>query len=56
MVGDTMVFKPIVEHLGKAGLLNESGGFRRLVIEKPFGSDLASARDLNAQKFNAMAR
>ncbi|NVI04069.1 glucose-6-phosphate dehydrogenase [Paraburkholderia youngii] len=45
-------FKPIAERLGKAGLLKEgdgaNGGFRRLVIEKPFGADLASARDLNA--------
>ncbi|AXL50764.1 glucose-6-phosphate dehydrogenase [Paraburkholderia caffeinilytica] len=49
-------FKPIVEHLGKAGLLKEgegagkgnTGGFRRIVIEKPFGTDLTSARDLNA--------
>ncbi|MCC8393654.1 glucose-6-phosphate dehydrogenase [Paraburkholderia sp. MMS20-SJTR3] len=45
-------FKPISERLGKAGLLKEgdgaNGGFRRLVIEKPFGTDLASARDLNA--------
>ncbi|MBP0591237.1 glucose-6-phosphate dehydrogenase [Paraburkholderia sp. LEh10] len=48
-------FKPIVERLGKHGLLKEDekdgtgkGGFRRLVIEKPFGTDLASARDLNA--------
>jgi glucose-6-phosphate 1-dehydrogenase len=45
-------FKPIVEHLGHGGLLKEGegaqGGFRRLVIEKPFGADLASARDLNA--------
>jgi glucose-6-phosphate 1-dehydrogenase len=45
-------FKPIAERLGKAGLLKEgdaaNGGFRRLVIEKPFGTDLASARDLNA--------
>jgi glucose-6-phosphate 1-dehydrogenase len=44
-------FKPIVEHLGKAGLLKEGddgNGFRRIVIEKPFGTDLASARDLNA--------
>lgn len=41
-------FKPIVEHLGRAGLLKEEGGnFRRIVIEKPFGTDLASARDLN---------
>ncbi|APA89232.1 glucose-6-phosphate dehydrogenase [Paraburkholderia sprentiae WSM5005] len=45
-------FKPIADRLGKAGLLKEgdgaNGGFRRLVIEKPFGTDLASARDLNA--------
>ncbi len=44
-------FKPIIERLGKAGLLKEDEGegaaFRRIVIEKPFGSDLASARDLN---------
>ncbi|RFU48517.1 glucose-6-phosphate dehydrogenase [Paraburkholderia sp. DHOC27] len=43
-------FKPISEHLGKSGLLKEGEdgkGFRRLVIEKPFGTDLASARDLN---------
>ncbi|WP_322014194.1 glucose-6-phosphate dehydrogenase [Paraburkholderia sp. J12] len=44
-------FKPIVERLGHAGLLKEtgeeSGPFRRIVIEKPFGTDLASARDLN---------
>ena len=44
-------FKPIVERLGKAGLLeqgaNGNGPFRRVVIEKPFGTDLASARDLN---------
>jgi glucose-6-phosphate 1-dehydrogenase len=46
-------FKPIVEQLGRAGLLKEDGqGFRRLVIEKPFGTDLASARDLNAHILN----
>ncbi|WP_322103082.1 glucose-6-phosphate dehydrogenase [Paraburkholderia sp. J41] len=49
-------FKPIVERLGKAGLLKESddgkGPFRRVVIEKPFGTDLASARDLNAHLLN----
>jgi len=41
-------FGEIVEQLGKAGLLKEpAGGFRRVVIEKPFGDDLASARALN---------
>ena len=37
----------IVEHLGRAGMLDESTGhWRRVVIEKPFGSDLESARNL----------
>jgi glucose-6-phosphate 1-dehydrogenase len=43
-------FAPIVRELGRAGLLEEEGGaWRRLVIEKPFGTDLASARALNAE-------
>ncbi|KMO36465.1 glucose-6-phosphate dehydrogenase [Methylobacterium variabile] len=41
-------FAPIVEHLGEAGLLKQGDdSFRRVVIEKPFGSDLASAQELN---------
>ena len=41
-------FGDIVENLGKAGLLKEpAGGFRRVVIEKPFGDDLPSAKALN---------
>ncbi|MEH3119539.1 MAG: glucose-6-phosphate dehydrogenase [Methylorubrum populi] len=41
-------FGPVVEGLGKAGLLKEKDdAFRRVVIEKPFGSDLESARALN---------
>jgi glucose-6-phosphate 1-dehydrogenase len=40
---------PIVEQLGAAGMHREAdpSGWRRLVIEKPFGHDLASARALN---------
>ena len=38
----------IVEHLGEAGL-NHSQGWTRIIIEKPFGRDLGSARDLNEQ-------
>jgi glucose-6-phosphate 1-dehydrogenase len=34
--------------LGEAGLSRENGGFRRLIIEKPFGHDLNTARQLNA--------
>jgi glucose-6-phosphate 1-dehydrogenase len=41
-------FKPISEALAGVGLLKESeGAWRRLVVEKPFGTDLASARTLN---------
>ena len=41
-------FGPIVKGLGKAGLLKQGdGAFRRVVIEKPFGVDLASAKALN---------
>jgi glucose-6-phosphate 1-dehydrogenase len=34
-------------HLGEAGLSKEDGGFRRLIIEKPFGHDLKTAVALN---------
>ena len=41
-------FGTVATNLGKAKLNHEDKGqFRRLVIEKPFGSDLASAQDLN---------
>ena len=39
---------PIVERLGEAAMnQGEGGGWARLVVEKPFGRDLASARELN---------
>ncbi|WP_412028816.1 glucose-6-phosphate dehydrogenase [Deinococcus yunweiensis] len=41
------LFEPISSGLGRLGLADESEGWRRLVIEKPFGRDLASARALN---------
>jgi glucose-6-phosphate 1-dehydrogenase len=41
------LFGPIVEHLHAAGLLVEDGSWRRVIIEKPFGHDLQSARALN---------
>ncbi|TPG52077.1 glucose-6-phosphate dehydrogenase [Sphingomonas glacialis] len=40
-------FGEIADRLGDAGLLVEGNGYRRLIVEKPFGRDLASARDLN---------
>ena len=43
-------FGTVVDGLGKAGLLQQTEGmFRRVVIEKPFGSDLPSAQALNAR-------
>src|SRR6516162_5024919 len=41
-------FGPIVEQLGRAGLTKQSGEtWRRVIIEKPFGHDLSSAKALN---------
>src|SRR5438309_1342737 len=46
----SQLFGTIVEQLGAAGLVQEKdNSFRRVIIEKPFGTDLASARALNAQ-------
>jgi glucose-6-phosphate 1-dehydrogenase len=48
-------FGTVVEGLSKAGLLEETGdAFRRVVIEKPFGHDLASARALNRKLLSHM--
>jgi glucose-6-phosphate 1-dehydrogenase len=42
-------FAPIAQQLGRTGMLKETDGvWRRLVVEKPFGTDLASAKSLNA--------
>ena len=41
------LYGPIGEELGKAGLCHSEGGWMRLIIEKPFGRDLDSARALN---------
>ncbi|OIO70624.1 MAG: glucose-6-phosphate dehydrogenase [Zetaproteobacteria bacterium CG12_big_fil_rev_8_21_14_0_65_55_1124] len=40
-------YDTVARHLHEAGLSDESEGFRRLVIEKPFGMDLPSAQKLN---------
>jgi len=43
------LFAPIVEQLGSAGLLHppHAACWSRVIIEKPYGRDLASARELN---------
>lgn len=40
-------YQPVVEFLGKAGMAAQEGSWRRLVVEKPFGTDLKSAQALN---------
>jgi len=41
------LFGPAVSNLAQAGMLEQSGPWRRVVLEKPFGHDLGSARELN---------
>ena len=40
-------YSAIIEQLRASGLATEPSGYHRVVIEKPFGSDLESARQLN---------
>lgn len=40
-------FSTIVKHLGESKLVLEDKGWRRVIIEKPFGRDYDSARKLN---------
>jgi glucose-6-phosphate 1-dehydrogenase len=41
------LYPTLVTQLGAAGLNREATGWTRIIIEKPFGRDLASARELN---------
>jgi glucose-6-phosphate 1-dehydrogenase len=42
------LFAPIADQLAAAGLNHQSQGWRRIIVEKPFGHDLKSAKALNA--------
>ncbi len=42
------VFEDIINNLGSTGLSKEEQGHSRIVIEKPFGRDLASSRQLSS--------
>jgi glucose-6-phosphate 1-dehydrogenase len=48
-----VVYEPVVKHLGSSGLSREEGGYSRVVIEKPFGRDLDSAKRLNGMLRNS---
>jgi glucose-6-phosphate 1-dehydrogenase len=48
-------FGTVIEQLGASGLASEqNGNWRRVVIEKPFGHDLASAQALNKQVLSVL--
>jgi len=49
-------FEVILKHLNTAGLNQaREGSWARVIVEKPFGTDLASARELNRIVRNAFA-
>ena len=45
-------YVPIVEQLGALGMARQTDGWRYIVVEKPFGHDLASAQALNQAVHN----
>ncbi len=49
------VANPIIEGLGSAGLNHNPNGWSRIVLEKPFGRDLNSGRELNATVLRTFA-
>ena len=42
------LFRTVADQLSASGLAKEDDGWRRVIVEKPFGYDLESARSLNA--------
>jgi glucose-6-phosphate 1-dehydrogenase len=49
-------FAPIGSNLGQSGLAREAdGAWRRVIIEKPFGTDLATARALNQKLLSVLS-
>ena len=41
------LYQQVAQALGDNGFNNEIGGFRRLIVEKPFGHNLKTAKELN---------
>ncbi|HMO85006.1 MAG TPA: glucose-6-phosphate dehydrogenase, partial [Lacipirellulaceae bacterium] len=48
-------YETTIEQLGRSGLAAENGAPRRVVVEKPFGVDLASAHRLNEALHHAFS-
>jgi glucose-6-phosphate 1-dehydrogenase len=49
------VYADVVQRLGAAGMVDRAAGWRRVIIEKPFGYDLTSAQDLNRLLHHVLA-
>jgi glucose-6-phosphate 1-dehydrogenase len=47
-------FLPIAKELARTGMMAENGAWRRIIIEKPFGTDLESAKHLNHELLHIM--
>ena len=41
------LYNEAIQQLGRAGLASDENGYRRVIIEKPFGTDLSTAQKLN---------
>jgi glucose-6-phosphate 1-dehydrogenase len=50
-------FGPVVEKIGQAGLADQQNGarWRRVIVEKPFGHDVATAKALNARLLKVLS-
>ena len=48
-------YEPVVGAIGALGMASEENGPRRIVVEKPFGTDLETAKRLNAQLHTVFA-
>ena len=41
------LYETAIQKLGESGLADDANGFRRVIIEKPFGTDIKTAQALN---------
>jgi glucose-6-phosphate 1-dehydrogenase len=48
------LYESALSNLGAADMVSEERGWRRIVVEKPFGHDLPSARALNEAVYNVL--
>lgn len=48
------LYEPVLANLGAAAMVGENNGWRRVVIEKPFGHNLTSAQRLNKAVYDVL--